>query len=62
METAALLLSALLLSLCALFGLLCDATWSFTAKLLTAAMALSADTVAGAATPYLILHACWKLS
>ena len=39
----------------ALFGLLCDATQSITAELLTAAMTLSADTVAGAATPYLLL-------
>ena len=62
MEMTALLFSALLLSLCALLGLLCDATQSFTVELLTAATVLSADTVAGAATPYLLLHACWKLS
>ena len=39
----------------ALFGLLRDATQSITAELLTAATTLSADTVAGAATPYLLL-------
>ena len=35
---------------------------SITAELLTAAMPLSADTVARAATHYLLLHACWKQS